>query len=74
MIETDYLVLGSGIAGLSFALHAAEHGKVVIATKRAAERPVKKHQPGVTVRFEEGLHEPGAKNSRGQPGQNAALK
>ncbi len=37
MIETDYLVLGSGIAGLSFALHAAEHGKVVIATKRAAE-------------------------------------
>jgi L-aspartate oxidase len=37
MIETDYLVLGSGIAGLSFALHAAEHGKVVIATKRSAE-------------------------------------
>ena len=35
VIETDYLVLGSGIAGLSFALHAAEHGRVVIATKRA---------------------------------------
>ncbi|HEY7955305.1 MAG TPA: L-aspartate oxidase [Polyangia bacterium] len=37
MIETDYLVLGSGIAGLSFALKAAEHGRVLIATKRAAE-------------------------------------
>ncbi len=37
MIETDYLVLGSGIAGLTFALHAAEHGRVVIATKRAPE-------------------------------------
>jgi L-aspartate oxidase len=37
VIETDYLVLGSGIAGLSFALHAAEHGKVVIATKRSAD-------------------------------------
>jgi L-aspartate oxidase len=37
MLETDYLVLGSGIAGLTFALHAAEHGQVVIATKRAAE-------------------------------------
>ena len=37
MLETDYLVLGSGIAGLSFALHAAEHGRVVVVTKRAAE-------------------------------------
>src|SRR6476646_967600 len=37
MIETDYLVLGSGIAGLTFALRAAAHGKVVVCTKRAAE-------------------------------------
>jgi L-aspartate oxidase len=37
MIETDYLVIGSGIAGLSFALHAAEHGRVIVATKRAVE-------------------------------------
>jgi L-aspartate oxidase len=37
MIETDYLVLGSGIAGLSFALRAAAHGRVTIVTKRAAE-------------------------------------
>src|SRR5881394_3395131 len=31
---TDYLVLGSGIAGLTFALRAAEHGEVCIVTKR----------------------------------------
>jgi L-aspartate oxidase len=37
VIETDYLVLGSGIAGLTFALHAASHGKVLICTKRSAE-------------------------------------
>ncbi|HEX4460610.1 MAG TPA: L-aspartate oxidase [Polyangia bacterium] len=37
MIETDYLVIGSGIAGLSFALHAAAHGRVTVVTKRAVE-------------------------------------
>jgi L-aspartate oxidase len=34
MSMTDYLVLGSGIAGLSFALRAAAHGQVVLVTKR----------------------------------------
>ncbi len=33
----DYLVLGSGVAGLTFALEAAEHGDVIIATKRSLD-------------------------------------
>ncbi len=33
-IETDVLVIGSGIAGLSFALKAAAHGRVVLVTKK----------------------------------------
>src|SRR5688572_32298326 len=36
-LETDYLVIGSGIAGYNFALLAAEHGRVVVVTKK---RPV----------------------------------
>ncbi|MCA9626077.1 MAG: L-aspartate oxidase [Myxococcales bacterium] len=33
-MKTDFLVLGSGVAGLSFALRAAEHGEVLVVTKR----------------------------------------
>ncbi|MEO8904225.1 MAG: FAD-binding protein, partial [Polyangiaceae bacterium] len=36
-VTTDYLVLGSGIAGLTFALRAAEFGEVTIVTKRESE-------------------------------------
>jgi hypothetical protein len=35
-LETDYLVLGTGIAGLAFAIDAAAHGHVTIVTKRGA--------------------------------------
>src|SRR5579872_710056 len=37
LIETDFLVLGSGIAGLTFALQAAAAGRVLIVTKRAPQ-------------------------------------
>lgn len=34
-VECDFLVIGSGIAGLTFALKTAEHGKTIVATKAA---------------------------------------
>jgi L-aspartate oxidase len=34
-IACDYLVLGSGVAGLTLALEAAQHGQVAVVTKRA---------------------------------------
>ncbi len=33
IVKSDFLVLGSGIAGLNFALNVADHGKVHIVTK-----------------------------------------
>jgi L-aspartate oxidase len=33
-IACDYLVLGSGVSGLTFALEAAKHGEVAVVTKR----------------------------------------
>jgi len=42
----DYLVIGSGIAGLYFALEAAEHGTVVILTKRDAAQSSTWHAQG----------------------------
>ncbi|MBT9556733.1 MAG: L-aspartate oxidase [Myxococcales bacterium] len=35
-LQFDFLVLGTGIAGLSFALDACKHGSVAIVTKRGA--------------------------------------
>lgn len=37
MTRYDFIVVGSGIAGLTFALHAAKHGNVAIVTKRNAD-------------------------------------
>jgi len=34
-IQTDYLVIGSGVAGLSFALNVCQEGKVTIITKKS---------------------------------------
>lgn len=34
MKEFDFVVIGSGIAGLTFALKAAQHGRVAVVTKR----------------------------------------
>ncbi len=33
VIEADFLVVGSGVAGLSFSLKASEHGSVIMVTK-----------------------------------------
>jgi len=42
----DFLVLGSGIAGLSFALRAAEYGQVLVATKRSLSRSATERAQG----------------------------
>ncbi len=34
ILQTDYLVIGSGLSGLYFAHHASKHGKVTIITKK----------------------------------------
>ena len=45
-LTCDFLVIGSGIAGLSFALEAARHGDVVVATKRSLEESNTKYAQG----------------------------
>jgi L-aspartate oxidase len=50
MRNVDFLVIGSGVAGLSFALKAAKHGKVLIVTKSNEDESNTKYaQGGVAV-------------------------
>ena len=44
--ETDFLVIGSGIAGLSFALKAANYGKVIMITKAKVEETSTRYAQG----------------------------
>lgn len=46
MHDIDFLVVGSGIAGLSFALKAAKHGKVLIVTKSNEDESNTKYAQG----------------------------
>lgn len=49
-LETDYLVIGSGVAGLFFALNASKHGRVVVITKkRPADTATNYAQGGVAA-------------------------
>jgi L-aspartate oxidase len=51
-ITTDFLVIGSGIAGLTFALDAADHGEVILITKRSRDESNTKYaQGGVAAVF-----------------------
>ena len=45
-IRTDFLVIGSGVAGLSFALKAASLGKVMVVTKARKEESNTKYAQG----------------------------
>ena len=45
-IKTDFLVVGSGIAGLIYALKVADYGKVIILTKSNAEESATKYAQG----------------------------
>ena len=57
---TDFLVLGSGIAGLSFAIKAAEHGSVTVLTKgKLLNSNTAWAQGGISALLPPELREPG---------------
>ena len=45
-ITCDYLVIGSGVAGLTFALEAAAHGDIILVTKRSRDESNTKYAQG----------------------------
>jgi L-aspartate oxidase len=52
--RTDFLVIGSGIAGLTFAIKAARYGKVAIVTKSTIEESSTRYaQGGIAAVFSE---------------------
>ena len=44
--QFDFLVIGGGIGGLSFALDAAAHGTVAVVTKRAKNEGATRYAQG----------------------------
>ena len=59
-MKSDFLVIGSGIAGLSFAIRAAQHGSVTVLTKgKPLESNTAWAQGGIASVLPEGLREEG---------------